>query len=63
VALTPAGRRKLDAVRLPPLDCLVTLLKGLPPAAMESADHVVRVLGARLVRYEKQMRRRGRPGP
>jgi DNA-binding MarR family transcriptional regulator len=55
VALTPAGRRKLEAVRLPPLDWLFTLLNGLTPAAMESADHVLRVLAARLARYEKEM--------
>jgi DNA-binding MarR family transcriptional regulator len=67
VALTPTGRRVLEAQRLPPLDWLFTLLNGLTPAAMQSADHVLRVLSARLERYEKAMRaahraRRGVPG-
>jgi DNA-binding MarR family transcriptional regulator len=66
VALTPAGRRVLEAQRLPALDWLFTLLNGLTPAAMKSADHVLRVLAARLGRYEKEMRscraRRAIPG-
>ena len=62
VALTPAGRRVLEAQRLPPLGWLFTLLNGLTPAAMASADHVLRVLTARLVRYEKHMRRGDRRG-
>ncbi len=61
VALTPAGRRVLEAQRLPALGWLFTLLNGLAPATMKSADHVLRVLSARLARYEKEMRRRGRP--
>ena len=64
-ALTPAGRRALEAQRLPALDWLFTLLNGLTPAAMASTDHVLRVLSARLGRYEREMRRRcmpSRPG-
>jgi DNA-binding MarR family transcriptional regulator len=62
VALTPAGRRALEAQRLPPLDWVFTLLNGLSPAAMESTGRVLRVLAARLECYEREMRRRGAPG-
>ena len=63
VALTPAGRRALEARRVPPLDWVFTLLNGLTPAAMQSADHVLRVLSARLARYERERRRRGASAP
>lgn len=68
VALTPAGRRAREAQRLPPLDWVFTLLNGLTPAAMQATAHVLRVLAARLERYEREMRRhaararRGVPG-
>ena len=64
VALTPTGRRLLEARRMPPVDWVFTLLNGLAPATMASCEHVMRVLAARLERYEKQMRRarRGVPG-
>ncbi len=64
VALTPAGRRLLEAQRMPPLDWVFTLLNGLRPATMASCAHVGRVLSARLARYEREMRRaqRGVPG-
>jgi len=58
VALTAAGRRLLEAQRLPALDWLFTLLNGLAPATMKSADHVLRVVSARLARYEKDRYRR-----
>jgi DNA-binding MarR family transcriptional regulator len=63
VALTPAGRRLLEGQRMPPLDWVFTLLNGLAPATMESCDRVLRVLSARLERYEKEMRRARRGGP
>jgi DNA-binding MarR family transcriptional regulator len=64
VALTPAGLRLLKYQRMPPVDWVFTLLKGLAPATMASCEHVMRVLAARLERYEKEMRRarRGVPG-
>jgi len=58
VALTPAGRRLLEARRLPPLDWLFTLLNGLEPAAMRSTERVLRALAERLARYESEMRAR-----
>ena len=62
VALTPAGRRLLEARRMPPLDWVFTLLNGLAPATMASCDHVLRVVAARLARYEREMRRGGWQG-
>ncbi len=64
VALTPAGRRLLEYPRMPPVDWVFTLLNGLPAATMASCEHVLRVLAARLERYEKERRRarRGVPG-
>ena len=62
VALTPAGRRVLETQRLPAVDWVFTLLNGLSPAVMGSADHVLRVLAARLARYERERRRRGALG-
>jgi DNA-binding MarR family transcriptional regulator len=44
VALTPAGRRMLEAQRMPDFAWLFTLLNGLEPAAMRSASHVLRVV-------------------
>jgi DNA-binding MarR family transcriptional regulator len=63
VALTPTGRRLLEAQSMPPLDWVFTLLNGLPRATMASCDHVLRVLVARLERDEKEMRRARRRGP
>ena len=62
VALTPAGRRVLEAQRVPSVDWLFTLLNGLTPVAMRSTDHVLRVLSARLARYERERRRRAASG-
>ena len=56
VALTPAGRLAVEARRMPPIDWVFTLLSGLAPARMKSCEHVLRVLAARLARYEKEMR-------
>ena len=56
VALTPAGRRLLEAQRMPPVDWVFTLLNGLEPRTMRSAEHVLRVIAARLERYEREMR-------
>ncbi len=63
VALTPAGRRLLEGQRTPPVDWVFTLLNGLAPATMASCEHVLRVLAARLERYEKELRRARRGGP
>ena len=41
---------------MPPLEWVFTLLNGLAPKARRSAEHVLRVLSARLARYEKEMR-------
>jgi DNA-binding MarR family transcriptional regulator len=57
VALTPAGRRALDAQRRPQFAWVFTLLNGLEPAAMRSTEHVLRVIRLRLERYEKERRR------
>ncbi|HVY64230.1 MAG TPA: hypothetical protein VHH11_05335, partial [Gammaproteobacteria bacterium] len=57
VALTPAGRRALEARRLPPLDWVFTLLNGLDPAVMRSTGRVLRTLAERLARYEAERRR------
>jgi hypothetical protein len=62
VALTAAGRRQIEARRLPPLDWVFTLLNGLEPRAMRSTEHVLRVLAARLERYEREMRAARAPG-
>jgi hypothetical protein len=48
---------------MPPIDWVFTLLTGLAPATMASCGHVMRVLAARLERYEKEMRRARRRGP
>jgi DNA-binding MarR family transcriptional regulator len=56
VALTPAGRRELEAQRLPDFGWLFTLLNGLEPAAMRSTCHVLAVIRQRLERYEREMR-------
>jgi DNA-binding MarR family transcriptional regulator len=63
VALTPAGRRALEARRLPELGWLFTLLYGLEPKLMEKTAHVLRVLAARLARYEREMRHNGPTAP
>jgi DNA-binding MarR family transcriptional regulator len=67
VAIAPAGRRLLEAQRLPPIDWLFTLLNGLSPAAMASAERVLRVLTARLASCARDRRRQGpaarAPGP
>jgi DNA-binding MarR family transcriptional regulator len=55
VALTPAGRRALEAQRMPALSWLLPLLNGLKPEAMRSTNHVLRVLRLRL---EQQARER-----
>lgn len=56
VALTPAGRRELEAQRLPDFGWLFTLLNGLEPDAMRSTCHVLAVIRQRLERYERDMR-------
>jgi DNA-binding MarR family transcriptional regulator len=56
VMLTPAGRRALEAQRMPDSVWLFTLLNGLQPAAMRSTEHVLRVLRLRLERYAREGR-------
>jgi len=56
VMLTPAGRRALDAQRMPDSVWLFTLLNGLEPAAMRSTEHVLRVIRLRLERYQRERR-------
>jgi DNA-binding MarR family transcriptional regulator len=57
VMLTPAGRRALEAQRMPNSVWLFTLLNGLDPAAMRSTEHVLRIIRLRLERYDKARRR------
>jgi len=59
VALTTSGRRTFENHRLPDMTWIFTLLNGLEPKAMQSTAHVLRVIGQRLERHEKE--RRGRP--
>jgi hypothetical protein len=56
VALTPAGRRRLDAQRVPQFAWLFTLLNGLEPEAMRSTHHVLNVIRLRLERYASERR-------
>ena len=55
VMLTPAGRRALEAQRMPDSVWLFTLLNGLDPAAMRGTEHVLRVIQAtpRALRRER----------
>ncbi len=55
VMLTPAGRRALEAQRMPEPVWLFTLLNGLEPAAMRSTEHVLRVIRLRLERYARDL--------
>jgi DNA-binding MarR family transcriptional regulator len=57
VALTPAGRRALDAQRMPPYAWVFSLLSGLERAEMRRTHDVLRVIRLRLERYEKDRRR------
>jgi DNA-binding MarR family transcriptional regulator len=57
VALTSAGRRALDAQRMPPPAWLFTLVNALEPAAMRSTTDVLRIIRQRLERYERERRR------
>ena len=57
VALTPGGRRALERQRMPQFAWVFTLLSGLDRAKMRSTQHVLRVMGLRLERYEKNRRR------
>jgi DNA-binding MarR family transcriptional regulator len=65
VVLTPAGRRRLEARRLPPLDWTFTLLGGLHPDVMRRTERILRALSERLARFEREMRfgRARRRGP
>jgi DNA-binding MarR family transcriptional regulator len=47
-ALTPAGRRAIEAHRMPAFAWVFTLLKGLEPAKMRATHHVLHVLRRRL---------------
>ena len=58
VALTPLGRRTLDAHRLPDSTWTFTLLNGLDPASMKSITNVLHVVTQRLEGYARDMRRR-----
>jgi DNA-binding MarR family transcriptional regulator len=55
VMLTPAGRRALEAQRMPDPVWLFTLLNGLDPAAMRSTQHVLRVIRLRLEGYARSV--------
>jgi DNA-binding MarR family transcriptional regulator len=57
VALTPAGRKELEARRMPPLSWVGAVLNGLEPEAMRSTQHVLRVLRLRLEGQAREMRR------
>jgi DNA-binding MarR family transcriptional regulator len=61
VALTPSGRRTLDAQRTPPLPWMFTLLNGLEPTAMRATTHVLAVIRQRLERYARRSAARRRP--
>lgn len=55
VMLTPAGRKALEARRMPQLVWIATLLNGLEPAAMRQTNHVLHVIRLRLERHEKDV--------
>jgi DNA-binding MarR family transcriptional regulator len=57
VALTPAGRKELEAQRMLPLSWVAAVLNGLKPEAMRSTHHVLRVLRLRLERDARERRR------
>jgi DNA-binding MarR family transcriptional regulator len=63
VVLTPAGRRWLEARRLPPLDWTFTLLGGLDPAVMRRTERILRAISERLARQEAEWRRRRHRAP
>jgi DNA-binding MarR family transcriptional regulator len=57
VALSPRGRRVLDAQRMPEFAWVFTLLGGLEPNAMRSMSRVLRVIRQRLERDAAERRR------
>jgi DNA-binding MarR family transcriptional regulator len=57
VALTRRGRQTLESHRMPAAVWIFTLLNGLERKALRSTDHVLRVIGLRLERYENEMKR------
>src|SRR5688572_19666025 len=57
VALTPAGRRRLEEQRMPEFSWVFTLLNGLDAAERRRTGHVLRVIRQRLERYERERRR------
>jgi DNA-binding MarR family transcriptional regulator len=56
VALTPSGRRALEAHRLPGIAWVFTLLSGLEPSVMEATGNVLRVIRRRLEQHEREMK-------
>jgi len=57
VALSPRGRRVLEAQRMPEFPWIFTLLGGLEPDAMRSTSRVLRVIRLRLERDAAERRR------
>jgi DNA-binding MarR family transcriptional regulator len=60
VALSPRGRRELEALRMPEFSWVFTLLGGLEPAAMQSTSRVLRVIRQRLERDAAEWRQERR---
>lgn len=59
VALTPAGRRAIEAHRMPAFSWAFTLLKNLEPDKMRAANRVLYALRQRLESDERERRRAG----
>jgi DNA-binding MarR family transcriptional regulator len=57
VALTPAGRRALEAQRMPQFGWVFTVLKGFEPEEMRRTNHVLNVIRRRLQNYARESRR------
>ena len=59
VALTPAGRRAIDAHRMPAFSWAFALLKDLEPAKLRATNRVLHALRRRLESDERDRRRAG----
>jgi DNA-binding MarR family transcriptional regulator len=56
VALTSAGRRALEAQRMPQFGWVFTILNGLEPEELRRTNHVLNVIRRRLERFAMEMR-------
>ena len=62
VAMTPSGRRVLEAGKLPDSGWVFTLLSGLEPATMRATGNALRAIRQRLERYAAEVPRAARLG-